>query len=99
MTGIPRRALLAAALMQTRGGLSTAQARSPRGLHHSEPGSSDSTTPPSGNAETWLAEWASTYKDNPMVRFRTQNEPHRNAHGISRMMRAMHDAECFGVQF
>ena len=51
------------------------------------------------DAKTWLAEWASTYKDNPMVRFRTQNEPHRNAHGISRMMRAMHDAVCFAVQF
>jgi Cellulase (glycosyl hydrolase family 5) len=197
MTGyIARRALLGAALMQTLGGLSTAQVRSPRGLH----GSSDSTTPPSGifqvangavtdpsgkpwranginccyrqvwgngqpdlarfsstalkrgfpglnfvrfadlysygitraahpaydatvrawvqdltsngivveaevhytgayasgqaliDAKRWLAEWASTFKDNPMVWFGTQNEPHGNAHGISRMMRVMYDA-------
>jgi hypothetical protein len=41
---------------------------------------------------TWLTEWANFGKGNPMLWLGTQNEPHGDAGGISRMMRIMYNA-------
>jgi hypothetical protein len=42
--------------------------------------------------ETMVTEWANVFKDNPRVWLGTQNEPHGDAPGISRMMRTLYNA-------